>query len=266
MKPSLSPVCAHLLLARICTAIVATAAAAASASTVPDEIQVYGPEINAVGDFTAQLHLQMTPSTDPAGGEDGASLTRSWRSMLELAWGLAPGWEFGIHLPAARIEGASYLSAPKLRLKWLPLVPGAEGGFFAGVNVEAGHRQPKLDAGMNILGVRPIFGYQNPAWLVSVNPIVEWSVGGAERSRTPEFAPAAKITRTVATGLRTGAEFYADLGPLSRTLPASAQQQTLYWVIDVERGPLVMHLGIGRGLNRETAATTIKTVIQLPLP
>lgn len=257
----------RLSLARRSCLAVTFAAASAVAAPIPEEIQVHDSELNAPGEFTMQFHLQMTPSTDPTHGSDeGPDVTRSWRSMVELTWGLAPNWEVGVHLPAARVEDATYASPPRLRLKWLPLRPGVEGGFFAGANFEVGHRQPKLESGMNTFEIRPIFGYENADWLVAVNPLLEWAIGGDERSRTPGFSPSAKITRTVFAGVRTGAEFYADLGAINRIEPVAAQQQTLYWVIDVDRGPYAFHVGVGRGLNAETPATTFKTVISVPLP
>lgn len=235
-------------------------------AALPDEIQVYTGDINAPGEVGLELHLNTTPSgIDTPGYPGEVTAPHGWRATAEFSYGWSPSLEFGLYIPTSLTrENTYYVTGPKLRVKWLPIRPEDGVGRFAGINVELAHVARRFDASQQALELRPIYGDQNDRWLWSVNPVLDWSLSGPDRSGVPDAAPAFKIARTVATGVRAGVEYYADLGRINRIAPLHEQQHTVYLAFDVDRKPFVFNVGIGRGLTRATDRWTVKWIFEIP--
>ncbi|MGM3277063.1 hypothetical protein [Ralstonia sp. 24A2] len=260
-----------MLLTRVTRAVWVAAALCSVAlparAVLPDEIQVYTGDINAPGQFGLELHLNTTPSGISEPSYPGEVTTpHGWRATAEFSYGLTPSLELGLYVPTTLTrENTTYVTGPKLRLKWMPVRPEDDVGQFAGINVEVAHVAGRFEQSQNALELRPIYGYQDARWLWAVNPVLDWSLSGPGRSGVPEAAPSFKIARTVTTGVRAGMEYYAGLGPINHIAPLHEQQHTVFLAFDVDLKPFVFNFGIGRGLTRATDRWTLKWIFEIPL-
>ncbi|MGH8765312.1 MAG: hypothetical protein ACRET8_06310 [Burkholderiales bacterium] len=241
------------------------AAAHAARAVLPDEIQVYTDDVNAPGELGMELHVNTTPSgrrTPDFPNE--VTPHHGLRVTPEFSLGLAPGVDAGLYLPMTRdAEGRVLFGGPKVRLKWLPLRPPEDGaGWFAGLNGEYAWLNANFETTTRSFELRPILGWRDTRWLFSMNPVLDRALNGPDRGGRPEFAPAFKAARSVASGLALGLEYYADLGPLGRPLPHSQQAHTLYAAMEWEHGPVPIHFAIGRGLTDATDKWTVKAILE----
>lgn len=179
------------------------------------------------------------------------------RFTPEISWGLARDWDWGLYLPFVRsADGAAYFAGPRLRLKWMPLLP-AQGasGYFAGINGELSLVQQRFEQGRPSVEIRPILGHRNERWLFSFNPIVDFDLRGDDKG-VAFFEPAAKVSRDIGHRTAFGFEYYGEFGRLSRFAPRAEQAHTLYAVLDTERA----NFGIGRGLSGAADRWTVKAI------
>ena len=238
-----------------------------SHAALPDEIQVYDDGINTPGETGLELHLNRTQrgrSIPLYPGE--VPPNRATRITPEFSYGISPQWEAGLYLPSVvDAHGAWALAGTKLRLKWIGQ-RAEEGGWFYGANLELSKIRKPYEESMLGFELRPILGYRWADWLVATNPILHKDLSPGYRSGGMDFTPAIKISRQIAEGLSAGIETYSDLGRLAKLSPAAQQEHSVYAVLDVERGPWVMNIGIGRGLNAQTDRWTIKAIIEIPMP
>jgi hypothetical protein len=254
------------VLAALCGLCIALAAPAHAA--LPDEIQVYIDDLNDPGQLGLQEHINTTPVGVDKPDYPGEILARHGvRFTSEFAYGLNGDLEAGAYLPfLVDASGDPELAGFKVRLKWVPIKPANGGpGIFAGLNGELAQVQRRFEDNTRNLELRPILGWRSEQWLVAVNPVLEISLQGPDAHHSPDFAPSLKVARTVAPGIATGIEYYADLGPLSHWDPGTEQQHTLYWAIDIDRKPWNINFGIGRGLTSDTDRWTVKMIIDIPL-
>jgi hypothetical protein len=179
------------------------------------------------------------------------------RVTPEISWGLAAHWDWGLYLPFVRSgEGTDYFAGPRFRLKWMPLRPPEEGsGAFAGINWEVSLVERRFEEARRTMEIRPIIGRRSEAWLVSFNPIIDTDLAGEQKGRLT-FAPAFKLARTLSYERALGAEYYGDLGHVSRFAPRAEQSHVLYAVLDTAR----LNFGIGRGLTGASDRWTIKAI------
>ncbi len=237
-------------------------------AALPDEIQVYVDDLNRPGELGLQLHINTTPSGVTEADYEGESLANhGLRLTPEFAYGLTPDLEAGAYLPVVHEAGGGLrLPGAKLRLKWVPLRPPEGGtGYFAGLNGELSQVARRFDSSRRAFELRPILGWRNERWLFATNPVLEFALEGPERHQAPGFSPSFKVSRTMAPGIATGAEYYAELGAVSGFEQYREQKRTLYWAVDIDRKPWNVNVGIGRGLTPATDAWTVKMIIDIPL-
>jgi len=240
----------------------------AARAALPDEVQVYVDDLNDPGQLGLQEHINTTPVGNADPEYPGESVARhGTRFTSEFAYGLTPDLEAGAYLPVVmESAGDVRLAGLKLRLKWVPRKPAADGaGIFAGLNGELSQVGYRFDDNRRTFELRPILGWRDAQWLLAVNPVFEFSLQGPDKGQAPGFSPQFKVARTVATGIAAGIEYYADLGPISNVDPYSEQIHTLYLAVDVNRNPWNLNFGIGRGLTTSTDRWTIKAIINIPL-
>jgi hypothetical protein len=248
-------------------ALVAALVPAVAAAALPDEIQVYTNDINKVGEFGLELHVNTTPTGRSAPDFPGEITTdHGLRVTPEFSYGVTPALEAGLYTPFVFATGGrDKFSGPKLRLKWMPLRTDEEGnGAFAGLNFEYAWISPALEQATRAGELRPIVGWRDRDWLVAANPILDFDFAGPDKGKRPSFEPAVKVSRRVAEGLMAGLEYYGDFGPLGRALPRAAQAHSLYFAIDVDRAPLAFNFGVGRGWNAADR-WTVKAIFEIPL-
>jgi len=237
-------------------------------AALPDEIQVYLDDLNDAGRYSLQMHLNATPSGVAQPDYPGESVAAGGqRATAEFAYGVTPDLEAGLYVPLVRESfGGLRLPGLKLRLKWVPLRPPENAsGTFLGLNGELAQVQHQFDSASRAFELRPILGWRNPDWMVAVNPVLEFPLEGPDRHQAPDFSPSFKVARTLAAGISTGAEYYAELGAVNQFDRLGQQKHTLYWAIDIDRSPWNVNFGIGRGLTAVTDRWTVKAIVNIPL-
>lgn len=244
---------------RTLVAAAALLACAGARGALPDEIQVYGDDLEKKGERGVELHVNTTPSgraTPDYPGE--VAPHHGIRVTPEISWGLGHGMDWGVYLPFVRsAEGSAYFAGPRFRLKWLPLAP-AEGaaGYFAGINGELSFVARRFEEARRSAEIRPILGYRGSEWLFVVNPSLEFDLAGEDKG-VIVFAPAAKLSRNISNRMALGAEYYADFGRVSHFAPRAEQEHVLYLVLDTAQ----VNFGIGRGVGGTAADRwTVKAI------
>lgn len=238
-------------------------------AALPDEIQVYTDAINKPGAMGLELHVNTTPKGVNRADYPGEVTThRGLRVTPEFSYGLSHSLEAGLYLPSSVNDGNWTLAGYKARIKWLPVqietaADGSETGVFAGVNLEVSNIAPRFEASRHNAEMRFILGYRSREWLFALNPVFGWALSSSQETpppRNPKFRTGWKISKEVAEGISLGAEYYNDKGSWRNFDPGSQQAKTVFAVLDVEKGPLPFNLGIGRGVNGQTDAWTIKAI------
>lgn len=237
-------------------------------AALTDEIQVYTDDINEPGRFGLEMHVNGTPSgvAEPAYPGEVTS-DHGVRATPEFSYGLTSDLEAGAYLPFVHAPSDPFsLAGVKLRLKWLPVrQPNGGDGVFAGLNGELSAVQQRFEQSRRGFELRPILGTREGAWLVAVNPVLEFALAEPGRSQPPHFAPSLKVSRDLAAGIATGVEYYTDMGPVSDMPGWAGQEHTLYWAWDIHRKPWILNLGVGRGLTPATDRWTVKMIVEVPL-
>ena len=233
----------------------------------PFEIQVYGPELDAPGEPSLELHLNFTwdgQRTPEYTGE--APPFHAGHYTLEAAIGALEWLEFGAYLQTFSAPGFGYrYGGFKARVKMV--VPRRlTGGFFLGLNAEVGGVPPAVEAAAWGVELRPILGWSDDWLYLSVNPIVGFALDGADAFRV-EGGPCAKAQLNTQLGFGVGLEYYASLGYLGALAAPSRWQQVLFAVIDLvaprgrEEGPWELDAGVGHALTAATPQQWIVKVI-----
>lgn len=248
-------------------ALLLTLAAAPAWAALYDEIQVYDDSINKPGEWGLEVHVNRTlkgRSQPDYPGEIPPS--RGLRMTPEISYGVTPTVDVGLYIPLLfESVNQSYYAGPKFRAKWLPIQPGEDGGFFTGINWELATVSKNFEEARNGMEFRPIIGYRDPEWLAVMNPVLSYDITKNHRRGGMSFSPAFKFSKTLAEGVGAGFEYYADLGKLAHAAPRAEQAHALYLVTDLERGPLGLNFGIGRGLNSATDKWTVKAIFEVPI-
>lgn len=231
----------------------------------PEEIQVYLDDMNEPGESGVEIHTNYVMKGTKTPGYDGELPTHHVLQVTpEFSYGLTKNWEAGLYLPmAASPNGSLYGNGLKLRMKYI--ASQEEGArFFWGVNTELGYASRRIAEGHWNAEVRPIIGYRNGPWLLDINPILNLALS-PNVSNEPQFEPALKIGREIGNGYQIGIEHYSEFGPIHHPFPAGERSQFLYGVVDINRGPIDINLGIGRGFDAATDKWIAKMIVELPL-
>ena len=235
-------------------------------AVLQDEIQVYTDEINEPGENGLEWHLNSTPSgvATPSYPGEMTSL-HGFRATAELSHGVTRTVELGLYIPTAfSSKGTFYAPGLKARIKWLPIQPQENSGFFAGVNFELSQVSRRFSDSPWGGEIRNILGWRNDDWLVAVNPILGLALSPGV-AHTPTIEWATKVTRRVGPGWSLGFERYNDRGPYNRNLPVVEQNTVNYAVLDLETQHFDLNLGVGRGSNTASDKWTLKAIVGLAL-
>ena len=252
-----------------CTAAAVLALVALSAhADLTDEIQVYDDSINKKGQLGLEVHLNSTLDgrSEPDWPRE-IPPNHGIRATMEWSYGLTDSLEAGLYLPFLRdSSGTTYFAGPRVRMKWIAFKPAEGGaGMFAGLNVEVGAVNERLEQGRPIVELRPILGYRNEDWLVSFNPVIDKTFRSRYVSSKPEFGPSIKIARNIGGENSLGIEYYDEMGPFGNFEPARKQSQQLFFALDAGGMAVPFNFGIGRGLNAASDKWTVKAIFEVPL-
>ena len=232
-------------------------------AAAPEEIQVYTDDINDPGEFGLELHINYVVDGFRAPEFAGQLPTHHLLQVTpEFSYGIAKNWDVGLYLLTARsTDGNLYGNGIKPRIKYLSR---SDGGFFWGLNVELGYTSSRVTESHVNLELRPIVGWRGKAWLVSVNPIIGAALSG-DVSREPIFEPAFKISRSIGEGAQLGIEHYADIGGIHHSPAFNQQNHVIYGVLDLQKGPFDLNIGIGRGVTSASEKWVAKMIIGIPI-
>ena len=188
-----------------------------------DEIQVYTGEINEVGQFSVQQHLNYTIKglTEPA--YPGALVSNhALNGTPEFAYGVTPWLELGLYIPFAVNEQGQFLSN-NFKLRTLFATPdAAKKDFFYGLNFEYDFPSWPFVPAHFAMEVRPIIGWRNPSG--SSSSTRSSTSPGADSSAASNFAPAARLMRNLGDDRFIGLEYYSGLGTREISSPSSSSR------------------------------------------
>jgi hypothetical protein len=235
-------------------------AATPGASAQTDEIQVYDAGINAPGQLNLTWHNNFTAagrSTPAFAG--GIAPDHALNGVPEWAYGVSDRLEAGLYLPVytRTRDGALLFDSAKLRA--LLVVPDAhDRTFFYGVNFELSYNAPHWEPSRVSAEIRPIVGWHLGRYDLIVNPILDTDFDGFARL---DFAPAVRVAYNVGRNVALALEEYADFGPLQHFRSGSAQQHSVFAVLDCGKGGNGLEFGLGKGLTRASDSTVVKVML-----
>ncbi len=183
------------------------------------------------------------------------------RHTSEFSYGITDTWEVGAYLPLIWKDGALYLEGGKGRIKYLDHYNDQ---VFYGVNTEFGYVSLRSEEHHWNTEIRPIIGYRDKNWLLSLNPVIDFSTSGLGAWK-PAFFPQFKISHDAVYGIMMGIEHYADLGEFSNFDPWHQQGHTTYLAFDTTKFNTNFNFGIGHGWTGASNDLTIKFIIGLPV-
>jgi hypothetical protein len=215
-------------------AVAALAAALALPARAIDrfEIQVYEADINEPGQLGLETHLNDTfRGTREPEYPGQVPPNHVGRVTLEPAVGVTEWLELGAYLQFLAAPGGDQrFGGWKARAK-LVVPERLRGRLLLGLNLEIGHVPYAVEQARWANEFRPILGWRDGRWLVSVNPIFGYALTGADRFR-PDLEPCGKVAFDTHLGFSVGAEYYSSLGFANAVLPASQQEHLLLAVVD----------------------------------
>jgi hypothetical protein len=230
-----------------------------------DEIQVYTAEINEVGQFSVQQHLNYTISGLTTPAYPGALIdNHALNGTPEFAYGLTPWLELGLYIPWA-VDGQGQFLSNNFKLRTLFVTPDApKKEFFYGLNFEFDFPSWPFVPGHYAMEVRPIIGWRNPQWEFIINPIFDFAWAG--QLGGVDFAPAARFARNLGEDRFIGLEYYTGLGNMGNWQSFQQQSHQLFAVTDFKVGEVDVDLGIGYGLTSGSDRWVAKTIISYAFP
>jgi len=240
------------------------AASSINALAAEDEIQVYTDEMNEVGQYGVELHVNYVPKGSTELSHSG-EIPSNHRTQVtpEFSYGISKSLEAGLYVPLAMSEdGNLYATGLRPRLKYIHQ-PDQPSIFFWGLNTEFGYSTLKVTDTMWGMELRPIMGIRTDKWLVSFNPIINvpLSKGGA---RGAEFEPALKVSRKVYEDLELGFEHYSGYGPLRDLQGWNNQSHTVFATADFKVKGMEVNFGLGRGYHNGEDDWVVKSIIAFP--
>jgi hypothetical protein len=229
-----------------------------------DEIQVYNADINEVGQFSVQQHLNYTITGIPTPAYPGALISNhALNGTPEFAYGVTPWLELGLYVPFAVNEQGQFLSN-NIKLRTLFATPdAAKKDFFYGLNFEYDFPTWAFVPSRFAMEVRPIIGWRNPQWEFIVNPIIDLAWGQLGQV---DFAPAARLARNLGEDRFIGLEYYSGLGTPGNFQSFEQQSHQLFAVTDFKIGKIDVDLGIGYGLTPGSDRWVAKTILSYEFP
>lgn len=242
-------------------AALAFAAGTASVRAAPEEISVFGPDIQAVGTSGLAIHASYVPSGLRTAEYDGQRIAhRATRIMPELAYGLGRGWETALHLPISR-SGSEFFRADgaKWRFKFVPEGSAEREGPFWGANLEWAWLSRRLAESPHGVEFKAIAGWRAGRWLLLGNANVRRAFG-RDAAHTWSLEPSAKLAYEIREGLSIGLERYHDLDRVSR--PRSTEH-VHYLVTDVAVSGLAVNFGVGRGSGEGADRWGVKAIVAM---
>lgn len=227
----------------------------------PEEISVFGADIQATGTLGLAVHASYVPSGWRIAEYDGQRLShRTTRVMPELAYGLGRGWETALHFPLSRSGGEFFRGdGAKWRFKYVPEGSAERQGLFWGANAEWAWLGRRLAESPHGVEFKAVAGWRGGRWLVLGNANVRRAFG-RDATHTWTLEPSAKIAYEVQEGWSVGVERYHDLDRVSR--PRSTEH-VHYVATDFTVKGFAVNFGVGRGSGEGADRWVVKTIVAI---
>jgi len=213
------------------------------------EYQVYDGEINKMGAYTLETHLNSNIKGKSTPDFDG-KLDENHLNHLtfEFARGMSSFWELGSYLQSALSEDGIYRYAgAKLRSKFV--LPRKESDpLQLGINFEVSNVPHAFEQDRWGSEIRPILGYTIHRFKLLLNPIIDVNLTSG-KSATPDFSPAFKALFDTKCGFGIGAEYYSDFGEVNRLLSRKQAEQYLFAAYDLLNSIYELNVAVGAGLS-----------------
>ena len=243
---------------------IAATALSINAWAAGDEIQVYTDEMNEVGQYGVELHLNYVPQGSKELSHPGEiPSNHRFQATPEFSYGITKSLEAGLYVPfAISDQGDMYATGLRPRLKYIHQ-PSEPSIFFWGFNTEFGYSSLKVTDSMWGLELRPIMGIRTDNWLIAFNPIIDvpLSKGGMHKA---EFEPSLKVARKINESLELGIEHYSGLGPVSNLQGWKNQEHTVFATADFKVKGMEVNFGVGRGYHNGQDDWVIKSIVAFP--
>ena len=230
----------------------------------PFEIQVYDASIDPPMTAGIELHVNSVVSGLETAPAPELPPNHQTHLTAEPSLGLTTWWEVGAYVQSTiRGDGDLDFGGVKLRSKFAaPPVAGSP--FRWAINFELSWLPATYDPARWGVEVRPIAtaSLAGGRLFFGVNPILDWDLAGAYASGRPELEPAATGLFVIENLLSLGLEYYANFGPIGRWLPAGAEEQYLYEVINLyEWKRWEINFGVGEGLTDASNRLVVKAIL-----
>ena len=225
------------------------------------EIEVYDGSANAPGDVSLENHVNFVDRGRSVAVGALAPTEHQAHWTFEGALGATPIWEPGIYLQTALVPDRGFAFAGvKLRSKFVTPRTFSK-TVTLGANFELSDVPAEFEDSRFSIEMRPIFALDLPVVLFAINPILSVPLS-RNASSGPELEPAISLKGRLSARADLGIEYYAGLGPLGNPLPASQEDQYVYFAGDwVLGGGFDLNLGVGAGLDCGSDPLSLKAIL-----
>lgn len=225
------------------------------------EIQVFHARVNPEGHPGVELHSNWVARGALRTPDGEASTQRVLYEMVEPTYGFARGWEIGAHFQQSfGPDGAPRWGGAKLRV--MTLLPDAHGAaLHLALNVEGGFQPAHIDRARWSTELRPVIEWVLGRFDLDFNPIIAFAWRG-EHAGVPQLQPAVSARYTVGDAVAPGAEYYAQLGPVTGFPALRDQRHYVLATADVVLWPeWILHGGAGRGLTDASSHWVVTSIV-----
>lgn len=225
------------------------------------EIQIYSTETAPLHKLTLELHSNTV--LNAVGPLAKAELRpHEIHETLEATYGLWSHVEIGQYLATAKfIDGPYGYAGSRTKIHFG--VGDPETWFLAfGGNIELDYMRRQADDNPLTFEFRPIVEKRFGKLSIIANFAFEKPLRGPGSHEGIYFAPSGSISYDLLPWLTPAIEYYGDIGPVQRPLPAAAQQQFIVPAVNLNLFPqLEINIGIGIGTTKASNGTFLKSII-----
>jgi hypothetical protein len=241
---------------------------APAAAQDPFEIEVYGHETAARGEWELETHLNYTARGTTTYDGGIAPTEHQTHLALELTRGLTDHWEVAVyalaaHRPGTGVEYAGWRVRSRVRSPESWRLP-----IDLGLGAELEFPTAPYDENAAGLEIRPILARRFGRVEVRFNPIVERGLRGRDTSSASgwEFKPCARVGATVSRAVVVSLEYYGKTGFWSITLPSNERVHQFYpsvdWIFGEDR---ILSAGVGFGTTSAGNRLVFNSRLEVPL-
>jgi hypothetical protein len=219
-------------------------------AAVFDEFEVHGTDIAHPGTPTTDLFLNYgVRGFRSPGFHGGLATDRALYLSPLLGMGVTRWWEAAVVLPMAVDRQGSHRAGGAKAHNVFVLPHAAEAAWTFGAVVELTALTRRFQPMTFGWEVRPLAQFRQGPWTLH---LTLGFTGGLGRHGEAVLAPAASLYWAATERLALGLEHYAELGTLAGPEPLARQAHQLFVVTQAVLGPLMVNLGLGRGLTSAT--------------